>query len=151
MTGLRGIAGERSITERVAAGRPVLGVFVRHADFCSPAVSIRLGKPGLRAVGLRRDPAGCAGDPAHGRERVGGCPGSGAVRGPGRDARFYFWTSYFRPSGGKANPHALLRGPRMGVPFLASCRGRGRPAGRHPISIRNKSGDAGAAVLEQLG
>ena len=143
MTGLRGIAGERVIAERVAAGRPVLGVcvgmqilFARGVEFgvetngCGqwPGAVTRLDAPVI---------------PHMGWNVVAGAPGSALFKGLDADARFYFVHSYAaqRWEGG---PDALLTWATHGVPFLAAVEDGPLAATQfHP----EKSGDAGAAVL----
>ena len=143
MTGLRTIAGERVIAERVAAGRPVLGVcvgmqimfargveFGMAADGCGqwPGTVTRLDAPVI---------------PHMGWNVVAGAPGSALFKGLDADARFYFVHSYAaqRWDGG---PEALLTWATHGVPFLAAVEDGPVAATQfHP----EKSGDAGAAVL----
>ena len=143
MTGLRTIAGERVIAERVAAGRPVLGVcvgmqimFARGVEFgmaangCGqwPGTVTRLDAPVI---------------PHMGWNVVAGAPGSALFKGLDADARFYFVHSYAaqRWDGG---PEALLTWATHGVPFLAAVEDGPVAATQfHP----EKSGDAGAAVL----
>jgi imidazole glycerol-phosphate synthase subunit HisH len=143
MTGLRTIAGERVIAERVAAGRPVLGVcvgmqimFARGVEFgmaangCGqwPGTVTRLDAPVI---------------PHMGWNVVAGAPGSALFKGLDADARFYFVHSYAaqRWDGG---PEALLTWATHGVPFLAAVEDGPLAATQfHP----EKSGDAGAAVL----
>ena len=69
MTGLREIGGEKIIADRVAAGRPVLGVCVGMQILFARGVEFGVESHRLRPVAGRGHPAGCAGDPAHGLER----------------------------------------------------------------------------------
>ena len=69
MTGLREIGGDKIIADRVAAGRPVLGVCVGMQILFARGVEFGVETHGLRAVARRRRPAGRSGDPAHGLER----------------------------------------------------------------------------------
>ena len=143
MTGLRGIAGERVIAERIAAGRPVLGVcvgmqilFARGVEFgvqsngCGqwPGAVTRLDAPVIPHMGWNVAAA---------------APGSALFKGLDADARFYFVHSYAaqRWEGGS---EALLTWATHGVPFLAAVEDGPLAATQfHP----EKSGDAGAAVL----
>jgi imidazole glycerol-phosphate synthase subunit HisH len=143
MSGLRGIAGERVIAERVAAGRPVLGVcvgmqilFARGVEFgvessgCGqwPGAVTRLDAPVI---------------PHMGWNVVAGAPGTALFKGLDADARFYFVHSYAaqRWDGGA---EAKLTWATHGVPFLAAVEDGALAATQfHP----EKSGDAGAAVL----
>jgi glutamine amidotransferase len=143
MTGLHGINGERVIAERIAAGRPVLGVcvgmqilFARGVEFgvessgCGqwPGAVTRLDAPVI---------------PHMGWNVVAPAPGSALFKGLDADARFYFVHSYAaqRWEGGS---EALLTWATHGVPFLAAVEDGPLAATQfHP----EKSGDAGAAVL----
>jgi imidazole glycerol-phosphate synthase subunit HisH len=143
MTGLHGINGERVIAERIAAGRPVLGVcvgmqilFARGVEFgvessgCGqwPGAVTRLDAPVI---------------PHMGWNVVAPAPGSALFKGLDADARFYFVHSYAaqRWEGGS---EALLTWATHGVPFLAAVEDGALAATQfHP----EKSGDAGAAVL----
>lgn len=143
MTGLRGIGGERVIAERVAAGRPVLGVcvgmqilFARGIEFgvetngCGqwPGVVTRLDAPVI---------------PHMGWNTVAAAPGSALFKGFSADARFYFVHSYAAQCWtGEAD--ALLTWATHQVPFLAAVEDGPLAATQfHP----EKSGDAGAALL----
>ncbi len=81
MTGLRKIGGDKIIAERVAAGRPVLGVCVGMQILFARGVEFGVETTGLRAVARRRRPAGRSGDPAHGLERRRRAGGQRAVQG----------------------------------------------------------------------
>jgi len=143
MSGLRAIGGEQVIAERVAAGRPVLGVcvgmqilFTRGVEFgvesagcgCWPGAVTRLDAPVV---------------PHMGWNVVAAAPGTALFKGLPDDARFYFVHSYAaqRWEGGS---EALLTWATHHVPFLAAVEDGSVAATQfHP----EKSGDAGAAVL----
>lgn len=143
MTGLRGIGGERVIAERVAGGRPVLGVcvgmqilFARGVEFgvessgCGqwPGAVTRLDAPVI---------------PHMGWNVVAGAPGTALFKGLDVDARFYFVHSYAAQRW-EGPSDALLTWATHGVPFLAAVEDGPLAATQfHP----EKSGDAGAAVL----
>ena len=145
MTGLRKIAGERIIADRVAAGRPVLGVcvgmqilFARGVEFgvettgCGqwPGAVTRLDAPVI---------------PHMGWNVVNAAPGSALFKGldTGHAARFYFVHSYAAQRW-EGSPEALLTWATHQVPFLAAVEEGPLSATQfHP----EKSGDAGAAVL----
>jgi glutamine amidotransferase len=143
MTGLRKIAGERIIAERVAAGRPVLGVcvgmqilFARGVEFgvetkgCGqwPGAVTRLDAPVI---------------PHMGWNVVNAAPGSALFKGLDADARFYFVHSYAAQRW-EGSPEALLTWATHQVPFLAAVEEGPLAATQfHP----EKSGNAGAAVL----
>jgi imidazole glycerol-phosphate synthase subunit HisH len=143
MTGLRGIAGERVIAERVAAGRPVLGVCVGMQIMFALGVEF-----GVETNGCGQWPGAVTRldapvIPHMGWNVVAGAPGSALFKGLDADARFYFVHSYAaqRWDGG---PDALLTWATHGVPFLAAVEDGPLAATQfHP----EKSGDAGAAVL----
>ncbi len=143
MTGLRGISGQQAIADRVAAGRPVLGVcvgmqilFARGVEFgvesagCGqwPGAVTRLDAPVI---------------PHMGWNVVDAAPGSALFKGLDAGARFYFVHSYAAQQWeGRAD--ALLTWATHRVPFLAAVEDGPLSATQfHP----EKSGDAGAAVL----
>ena len=143
MTGLRKIAGEQIIAERVAAGRPVLGVcvgmqilFARGVEFgvettgCGqwPGAVTRLDAPVI---------------PHMGWNVVKAAPDSVLFNGLDADTRFYFVHSYAAQHW-EGSPGALLTWAMHGVPFLAAVEDGALAATQfHP----EKSGDAGAVVL----
>ncbi len=143
MTGLRKIGGERIIADRVAAGRPVLGVcvgmqilFARGVEFgvettgCGqwPGAVTRLDAPVI---------------PHMGWNVVNAAPGSVLFKGLDVDSRFYFVHSYAAQRW-EGSPEALLTWATHQVPFLAAVEDGPLSATQfHP----EKSGDAGAAVL----
>ena len=143
MTGLRKIAGERIIAERVAAGRPVLGVcvgmqilFARGVEFgvetkgCGqwPGAVTRLDAPVIPHMGWNVVKSG---------------PGSVLFHGLDTGERFYFVHSYAAQSW-EGSPDAVLTWATHQVPFLAAVEEGPLAATQfHP----EKSGNAGAAVL----
>jgi imidazole glycerol-phosphate synthase subunit HisH len=143
MTGLRKIAGEQIIAERVAAGRPVLGVcvgmqilFARGVEFgvetkgCGhwPGAVTRLDAPVI---------------PHMGWNVVNSAPGTALFKGLDANARFYFVHSYAAQRW-VGSSDALLTWATHHVPFLAAVEEGPLAATQfHP----EKSGDAGAAVL----
>lgn len=143
MTGLRKIGGERIIAQRVAAGRPVLGVcvgmqilFARGVEFgvettgCGqwPGAVTRLDAPVI---------------PHMGWNVVNAAPDSVLFRGMSADTRFYFVHSYAAQRW-EGSPEAMLTWATHQVPFLAAVEDGPLSATQfHP----EKSGDAGAAIL----
>ncbi|WP_297599071.1 imidazole glycerol phosphate synthase subunit HisH [Mycobacterium sp.] len=143
MTGLRTIAGDRIIAERVAAGHPVLGVcvgmqilFARGVEFsvetsgCGqwPGYVTRLQAPVIPHMGWNVVDSG---------------PGSVLFKGLDADTRFYFVHSYAAQQW-EGSPEAVLSWATHGGPFLAAVEDGPLSATQfHP----EKSGDAGAAVL----
>jgi glutamine amidotransferase len=143
MTGLRGIGGDRVIAERVATGRPVLGVCVGMQILFARGVEF-----GVESAGCGQWPGAVTQIeapviPHMGWNVVSAAPGTALFKGLSADARFYFVHSYAaqRWEGG---PSALLTWATHQVPFLAAVEDGALSATQfHP----EKSGDAGAAVL----
>ncbi|GAB3010991.1 imidazole glycerol phosphate synthase subunit HisH [Mycobacterium bourgelatii] len=143
MVGLRKIGGDRIIAERVAAGRPVLGVcvgmqilFERGVEFgvetqgCGqwPGAVTRLDAPVI---------------PHMGWNVVDAPLGSTLFKGLDADTRFYFVHSYAAQQW-EGRPEALLTWATHEVQFLAAVEDGPLAATQfHP----EKSGDAGAALL----
>ena len=143
MNGLRAINGDSIIAERVAAGRPVLGVcvgmqilFARGVEFgvqstgCGqwPGAVTRLAAPVI---------------PHMGWNVVDAAPGSRLFKGIDADTRFYFVHSYAAQTW-EGDPSALLSWASHTVRFLAAVEEGALCATQfHP----EKSGDAGAALL----
>jgi glutamine amidotransferase len=143
MTGLRGIAGERVIAERVARGRPVLGVCVGMQILFARGVEF-----GVETIGCGQWPGAVTRldapvIPHMGWNVVAGAPGTALFKGLDADARFYFVHSYAAQRW-EGRSEALLTWATHGVPFLAAVEDGPLAATQfHP----EKSGDTGAAVL----
>ena len=147
MTGLRGIGGDKIIADRVAAGRPVLGVCVGMQILFARGVEFGVESRGLRSVARRRGPTGRPGDPAHGLERGGRRRRQRPVQGPGRDDAVLFRALVCRAAvGGHRRSAADLGDPSRAVPR----RRRGRRAVRHPIPPGEER-RCGCDVARQLG
>jgi len=143
MSGLRGIDGDSIIAERIAAGKPVLGVcvgmqilFARGVEFgvqstgCGqwPGTVTRLDAPVI---------------PHMGWNVVDAAPGSRLFKGIDADTRFYFVHSYAAQTW-EGDPGAMLTWATHSVRFLAAVEDGPLSATQfHP----EKSGDAGAALL----
>jgi glutamine amidotransferase len=143
MVGLRKIGGEKIIADRIAAGRPVLGVcvgmqilFDRGVEFgvestgCGqwPGSVIRLDAPVIPHMGWNVVDA--AGD-------------SRLFKGLDPGTRFYFVHSYAAQQW-EGSPAARLTWATHTVPFLAAVEDGPLAATQfHP----EKSGDAGASLL----
>ena len=143
MTGLRAIAGERVIAERVAAGRPVLGVCVGMQILFARGVEFGVDTNGCGqwAGAVTRLDAPVI--PHMGWNVVAGAAGTALFKGLDAHARFYFVHSYAAQRW-EGSPDALLTWATHGVPFLAAVEDGPLAATQfHP----EKSGDAGAAVL----
>lgn len=143
MAGLRAIGGERIIAERVAAGRPVLGVCVGMQILFARGVEF-----GVQSQGCGQWPGSVTRldapvIPHMGWNVVDAAPGSRLFKGLGGDTRFYFVHSYAAQSW-EGNPDALLTWATHHVRFLAAVEDGPLSATQfHP----EKSGDAGAALL----
>jgi len=143
MTGLRKIAGERIIAERVAAGRPVLGVCVGMQILFARGVEF-----GVETIGCGQWPGAVTRldapvVPHMGWNVVNAAPGSALFKGLDADTRFYFVHSYAAQSW-EGSPEAGLTWATHQVPFLAAVEDGALAATQfHP----EKSGDAGAVVL----
>jgi glutamine amidotransferase len=143
MTGLRAIGGEQIIADRLAAGRPVLGVcvgmqilFTRGVEFgvqtdgCAqwPGAVTRLDAPVIPHMGWN----------------VVDAPADSALfRGLDAGTRFYFVHSYAAQTW-EGDADARLTWATHQVPFLAAVENGPLSATQfHP----EKSGDAGASLL----
>jgi glutamine amidotransferase len=143
MTGLRGIGGDRVIAERIAGGRPVLGVCVGMQILFARGVEF-----GVETTGCGQWPGAVTGldapvIPHMGWNVVAAAPGSALFKGLDADARFYFVHSYAAQQW-EGRDDALLTWATHGVSFLAAVEDGPLAATQfHP----EKSGDAGAAIL----
>jgi glutamine amidotransferase len=144
MAGIEALDAGPVIAERVAAGRPVLGICVgmqvlfeygdEHGVVTKglgllPGGVVRLDAPVLPHMGWNT-----VDWPAHARLFAGLAPGT----------RFYFVHSYAAPPPPAGDPELVVATATHGVPFLAAVeRGPICATQFHP----EKSGDAGAALL----
>lgn len=143
MSGLRSIAGDEIIAERVAAQRPVLGVcvgmqilFARGVEF-----GVESAGAGLWPGSVTRLAAPVI--PHMGWNVVDAAPGSRLFKGLDPDTRFYFVHSYAAQVW-EGDPSALLTWATHHTRFLAAVEDGALCATQfHP----EKSGDAGAALL----
>jgi glutamine amidotransferase len=143
MAGLRGIAGERVIAERIAAGRPVLGVCVGMQILFARGVEFGVESNGCGQWSGAVTRLDAPVIPHMGWNVVAAAPGSALFNGLDADARFYFVHSYAAQQW-EEGPEALLTWATHGVPFLAAVEDGPLAATQfHP----EKSGDAGAALL----
>jgi glutamine amidotransferase len=143
MAGLRGIAGQRVIAERTAAGRPVLGVCVGMQIMFARGVEFGVQSTGCGQWSGAVTRLDAPVIPHMGWNVVAAAPGSALFKGLDADARFYFVHSYAAQRW-EDGPEALLTWATHGAPFLAAVEDGPLAATQfHP----EKSGDAGAAVL----
>ena len=143
MTGLRAIDGDAIIAERVAAGRPVLGVCVGMQILFDRGVEF-----GVQSTGCGQWPGSVTRldapvIPHMGWNVVDAAPGSRLFKGIDADTRFYFVHSYAAQNW-EGDSGALLTWATHSVRFLAAVEDGPLSATQfHP----EKSGDAGAALL----
>ncbi|MBI3215302.1 MAG: imidazole glycerol phosphate synthase subunit HisH [Mycobacterium sp.] len=143
MTGLRKINGEQIIADRIAAGRPVLGVCVGMQILFSRGVEF-----GVESTGCAQWPGAVTRldapvIPHMGWNVVDAASGSALFKGLDADTRFYFVHSYAAQTW-EGDPAALLTWATHHVPFLAAVEDGALSATQfHP----EKSGDAGATLL----
>ena len=143
MAGLRAIDGERIIAERVAAGRPVLGVCVGMQILFAHGIEFGIDSSGCGqwpgAVTRLEAPV----IPHMGWNVVAAAPGSVLFSGLDADTRFYFVHSYAAQRW-EGDPAALLTWATHRTSFLAAVEHGPLSATQfHP----EKSGDAGATLL----
>ena len=143
MNGLRAIGGDKIIAERVAAGRPVLGVCVGMQILFSRGVEF-----GVESTGCGQWPGSVVRldapvIPHMGWNVVDAPADSVLFKGMSADTRFYFVHSYAAQQW-EGDPAALLTWATHHVPFLAAVEDGPLSATQfHP----EKSGDAGAELL----
>ncbi|BBX16682.1 imidazole glycerol phosphate synthase subunit HisH [Mycolicibacterium duvalii] len=143
MAGLRSIDGERIIADRLAAGRPVLGVCVGMQILFSRGVEF-----GVETTGCRQWPGSVVRIdapviPHMGWNVVDAPTDSVLFAGLDADTRFYFVHSYAAQQW-EGDADASLTWATHHVPFLAAVEDGALSATQfHP----EKSGDAGAQLL----
>ena len=143
MTGLRAIDGDAIIAERIATGRPVLGVCVGMQILFARGVEF-----GVQSTGCGQWPGEVTRldapvVPHMGWNGVDAAPGSRLFKGIDADTRFYFVHSYAAQAW-EGDPGALLTWATHNVRFIAAVEDGPLSATQfHP----EKSGDAGAALL----
>lgn len=143
MTGLREVGGEKIIADRVAAGRPVLGVCVGMQILFSRGVEF-----GVETAGCGQWPGSVVRldapvIPHMGWNVVDAPADSVLFQGMDPATRFYFVHSYAAQQW-EGDPAAVLTWATHHVPFLAAVEAGPLSATQfHP----EKSGDAGAELL----
>lgn len=143
MAGLRGVGGHRIIADRLAAGRPVLGVCVGMQILFARGVEF-----GVESTGCGQWPGAVTRleapvIPHMGWNVVDAAAGSALFKGLDPETRFYFVHSYAAQEWEGA-PDALVTWANHHVPFLAAVEDGPLAATQfHP----EKSGDAGATLL----
>ncbi len=143
MTGLRGVGGDEIIAERIAAGRPVLGVCVGMQILFSRGVEFGVQSRGCALWPGSVTKLDAPVIPHMGWNVVEAAPGSRLFKGIAAGTRFYFVHSYAAQHW-EGDPGALLSWATHHVRFLAAVEDGPLSATQfHP----EKSGDAGAALL----
>lgn len=143
MRGLREVNGDAIVADRLAKGRPVLGICVGMQILFSRGVEF-----GVESVGCGQWPGSVTRldapvVPHMGWNVVDAAPGSTLFKGLDADTRFYFVHSYAAQTW-EGNESALLTWATHHVPFLAAVEDGALCATQfHP----EKSGDAGATLL----
>jgi glutamine amidotransferase len=148
MAGLREVQAERILTERIEAGRPVLGICVGMQVLFSAGIEHGVQTPGLDLLPGRVERLHAPVIPHMGWNTVRPPAGSVLFDGVGEDTRFYFVHSYAvhpsseQPDAGRTRYAATLA--EHGEEFVAAVEAGPLSATQfHP----EKSGDAGAQLL----
>jgi glutamine amidotransferase len=146
MAGLREVQAGRILAERIAAGRPVLGICVGMQVLFSAGIEHGVETPGLDLLPGRVEPLNAPVIPHMGWNTVRPPAGSALFDGIDEGARFYFVHSYAVHPGAE---HAAPAGSAVtlaehGEDFVAAVEAGPLSATQfHP----EKSGDAGAQLL----
>ena len=147
MAGLRGISGEKIIADRVARGRPVLGICVGMQILFAAGVEFGLRTEGCGVFPGTVERLDAPVLPHMGWNTVAAPAGSALFAGIPAGTRFYFVHSYalrMSDAGPLRDAGALLTIAEHGEPFAAAVESGVVSATQfHP----EKSGDAGATVL----
>lgn len=143
MDGLRKVNGDKILAERLAAGRPVLGICVGMQILFERGIEF-----GVESLGCGQWPGAVTRldapvIPHMGWNVVDAAPSSALFKGLSPDTRFYFVHSYAAQRW-EGRPEALLTWAIHQTPFLAAVEDGPLAATQfHP----EKSGDAGATLL----
>ena len=143
MDGLRKVNGDKILAERLAVGRPVLGICVGMQILFARGIEF-----GVESLGCGQWPGAVTRldapvIPHMGWNVVDAAPGSALFKGLSSDTRFYFVHSYAAQRW-EGRPEALLTWATHQTPFLAAVEDGPLAATQfHP----EKSGDAGASLL----
>jgi glutamine amidotransferase len=143
MAGLREVQAERILTQRIEAGRPVLGICVGMQVLFSAGIEHGVQTPGLDLLPGRVEPLHAPVIPHMGWNTVRPPAGSVLFDGVGEDTRFYFVHSYAVHPGAEQDGCAVTLAEH-GEDFVAAVEAGPLSATQfHP----EKSGDAGAQLL----
>jgi imidazole glycerol-phosphate synthase subunit HisH len=145
MAGIDQVGAAAIIGQRLAAGRPVLGICVGMQVLFDAGVEHGIETAGLGLVPGRVEPLRAPVRPHMGWNTVTAAPGSALFAGLDPSTRFYFVHSYAAHPAGVPSEAALVSITRHGEDFVAAIESGQLSATQfHP----EKSGDAGATVLE---
>jgi glutamine amidotransferase len=145
MAGLDQVGAGMIIDKRLAAGLPVLGICVGLQVLFEAGVEHGVETAGLGLLPGRVEPLRAPVRPHMGWNTVAAAAGSMLFAGLGPSTRFYFVHSYAAHPAEVPLPGALVSITHHGEDFVAAIEsGRLSATQFHP----EKSGDAGAAVLE---
>jgi glutamine amidotransferase len=143
MAGLREVQAERILTERIEAGRPVLGICVGMQVLFSAGIEHGVQTTGLDLLPGRVERLNAPVIPHMGWNTVRPPAGSVLFDGVGEDTRFYFVHSYAVHPGAERTGYAATLAEH-GEDFVAAVEAGPLSATQfHP----EKSGDAGAQLL----
>ena len=147
MTGLRAVGGDKLIAQRLAAGRPVLGICVGMQVLFASGVEHGLLTEGCGVLPGTVEPLDAEVLPHMGWNTVSPPEGTSLFAGIAPDARFYFVHSFalrYAHAGLLRDSGALITWTTHGEPFAAAVEHGPLAATQfHP----EKSGDAGAVLL----
>jgi len=143
MAGLREVQAERILTERIEAGRPVLGICVGMQVLFAAGIEHGVQTPGLGLLPGRVERLNAPVIPHMGWNTVRPPAGSVLFDGVAEDTRFYFVHSYAVHPGAEPASYAATLAEH-GEDFVAAVEAGPLSATQfHP----EKSGDAGAQLL----
>ena len=141
MRGLDALGAPEAIRQRIAAGRPVLGICVGMQVMFQGGIEHGVPSVGIGAVGGRVERIHADVLPHMGWNTVSAPAGSPLLAGLDADTRFYFVHSYAAKS---TDADVQVATCEYGEPFIATIeRGALSATQFHP----EKSGDAGAHLL----
>jgi glutamine amidotransferase len=147
MTGLRAVGGDKLIAQRLAAGRPVLGICVGMQVLFASGVEHGLLTEGCGVLPGTVEQLDAEVLPHMGWNTVTPPEGTSLFAGIAPDARFYFVHSFalrYAHAGLLRDSGALVTWTTHGEPFAAAVEDGPLAATQfHP----EKSGDAGAVLL----
>jgi glutamine amidotransferase len=140
MSGIDAVGGRAAVSERIATGRPVLGICVGMQVLFEEGVEHGVRTAGLGVLRGRVEPLDAPVLPHMGWNTVASPTATRLFAGIGQETRFYFVHSYAVHA-----TDGLVTTSEHGEPFVAAVENGPVSATQfHP----EKSGDAGAQLLE---